>query len=567
MVKEKTTRLDDLTPADLDIDKTHPSATENESKEKMLVVEEEEEEDWEGGDRGGGGGGGEETGSSSSGGERGGGGIRGDATQKKMLERNGKPNEETLPVQPVLLPQILATLVMAVIQVDIGATFAFPGVTLPQLLHNDNNNNDNDTLDNHNITSSSSAGDPHFTTYEAALFASVVHMGAMTGSFLGGVLMVRFGQRVTLVFVLPLSFLIWITLYLASTVWLILTARFMQGVCLSLMSSSTTTYVAEYSHSNYRGRFMACLELFRQVGSLITFLLGCTTLTWRQISLIYGLSNTIVPFLALLYLPNSPRWLAMRGRKQEAHKSLVFFRGRHFDSARELTTILNQMQNSKHMKVTQQLRLLRDPSIFRYFIIMLVVFSLYHFNGSSAISAYIVIIMNDAKMEMSSYLAAVVMAVTKVVGTLFFTLIVDRINRKTLYITTSIISAASLVLLGGYYFDQTHGGEYLQGQDWLPVVCLAVYSFFIMTPVLNLLRSELFPTSVRSTVVPLLYTTFFTGAFVTVQTYPYIDEGLGSYGSFWLYGGCNLILAIIVITTLPETRGKTLEQITEMQRR
>ncbi|KAK3862925.1 hypothetical protein Pcinc_031247 [Petrolisthes cinctipes] len=182
------------------------------------------------------------------------------------------------------------------------------------------------------------------------------------------------------------------------------------------------------------------------------------------------------------------------------------------------------------MKFTHQLKLLRDPSIFRYFIIMLVVFSLYHFNGSSAISAYIVIIMNDANMKMSSYLAAVVIAVTKVVGTLFFTLIVDRINRKTLYFITSMISSASLALLGGYYFDQTHS-EYLQGHDWLPVMCLAVYSFFIMTPVLNLLRSELFPTSVRSTVVPLLYTTFFTGAFVTVQTYSYIDEGLGRTGA------------------------------------
>ncbi|KAK3862926.1 hypothetical protein Pcinc_031248 [Petrolisthes cinctipes] len=331
MVKEKTTRLDDLTPADLDIDKTHPTATENESNEKILVVE----EDWEGG-----GGGGKETGNSGGGG-RGRIGAGGDATQKKKLERNGGPDEETLlPVQSVLLPQMLTTLVMAVIQVDIGATFAFPGVTLPQLLHNNNNNNNNDNLtfddnndnftfdDNNNITShqDSSGGDPHFTTYQAALFASVVHMGAMTGSFLGGLLMVRFGQRVTLVFVLPLSFLIWITLYLASTVWLILTVRFLQGVCLSLMSSSTTTYVAEYSHSNYRGRFMACLEMFRQVGSLITFLLGCTTLTWRQIALIYGLANTIVPFLALLYLPNSPRWLAMRGRKQEAHNALIFFR-------------------------------------------------------------------------------------------------------------------------------------------------------------------------------------------------------------------------------------------------
>lgn len=378
--------------------------------------------------------------------------------------------------------------------------------------------------------------------------------------------MVRFGQKMVLMFVLPLSLFAWVVLYLAPTVWLILAARFVQGGCLSLMASATTTYVAEFAHSSYRGRLMASLELFRQVGSLITFLLGCSTLTWRQIAVIHALCNTIIPFFTLvLYLPNSPRWLAMRGRKHDARKALVFFRGNSYDSSGELATILDQLQNTKHVQFTQQLKLLRDPSIFRYVVTMLVLFSLYHFNGSSAISAYIVIIMNDANINISSYLAAVVVAVTKVVGTLFSTIIVDRIDRKPLFFITSSMCAFFLALLGGYYYDQTHGSGYLQGQDWLSITCLAGYSFFIMSPVPNLLRSELFPTSVRSAVVPLLYTFFFIGAFVAIQSYTEIDKGLGSYGIFWLFAVCNVLQGLIVATTLPETRGKTLEQITKMQ--
>lgn len=388
----------------------------------------------------------------------------------------------------------------------------------------------------------------------------------MAGSFLAGLPMVRLGQRVTLLIALPLSFAAWITLVLAPSVWMVLAARVSQGIALSLMTSSSTTYVAELAHSSVRGRLVAAMDLSRHMGSLLIFSLGTSSLTWRQVALIAALVNTILPFAGFLLLPNSPRWLAMRGRVDDARRSLALYRGHNYDIDKELDAIINQLQHSsKRTSVSLQLRQLREPAILRYVIVMSVVLFLVHFNGSSVIPAYIVIIMNTARVEMSSYLAAIVVCITKIVGTLCFGFVIDRVDRKPLLTVTSLISAVSMTILGLFFFDKTNG-QHMQHLEWIPLLCLTTYAFFSASPVIGLLRSELFPTAVRSTVVPILYTTFFVGAFLALQTYPYIVAALGPHGAFWLFSICNLTLIIIVVSTIPETRGKTLEQITEIQR-
>lgn len=387
------------------------------------------------------------------------------------------------------------------------------------------------------------------------------------GSFLAGLPMVRLGQRVTLLMALPLSFASWISLALAPSVWMVLAARACQGLALSFMASSSSTYVAEVAHSSIRGRLVAIMDLCRQMGSLLIYCLGISSLTWRQVAMTTAFVNTILPFLGFLVLPNSPRWLATRNRTDDARRALTFFRGHNYDVDEELQAIISQLQKSagKQMNVLQQLRQLREPAILRYVVTMSFVLFIVHFNGSSIIPAYVVIIMNSAQVQMSSYLAAIAVCITKIAGTFCLGLVIDRVNRKPLFTTTSFICAASMSILGSFFFDQIHG-RHFQHLEWLPVLCLAIYAFFSASPVLSLLRSELFPTAVRSIVVPILYTTFFVGAFLALQTYPYIVGALGPHGAFWLFTGCNLILIMIVGLTIPETRGKTLEQITEIQR-
>ncbi|XP_069958585.1 facilitated trehalose transporter Tret1-2 homolog [Cherax quadricarinatus] len=302
------------------------------------------------------------------------------------------------------------------------------------------------------------------------------------------------------------------------------------------------------------------------MGTLLAYALGSSNLTWRKVALTCGFVNTVIPFVCLLYLPNSPRWLATQGYMDRAHKSLLFFRGPNYDVNKEIQDIRDELEKTTNggCNILDQLRQIRTPLTLRYLIIMSFVLFCQHFNGLSVIPIYTVVIINTADISMNSYLCAVLLGIIRVLGTFFYTCIIDRIDRKPLFATPCITCSLCMIGLGVYFFDQVHDRRFHE-QNWLPIVCLAVYSFFSVSPVICVFQSELFPSSVRSTVVPILNTMFFFGAFTASQSFPYIVAAFGSYWAFWIFSGCGVLLAVLVAVTIPETRGKTLEEITELQ--
>ncbi|KAK8726000.1 hypothetical protein OTU49_010600, partial [Cherax quadricarinatus] len=140
--------------------------------------------------------------------------------------------------------QFMATIVVALTQVDVGAVIGFAGVTLPQLMDQ-------------------SSDDLQFNTSESPLFGSMMFVGALLGSLIVSVPMMKLGQRVTLLLSLPISLASWIILATAPTNWVVTLARFFQGITMSSISNSSSTYVAELSHSEIRGRPMSTLDLSR----------------------------------------------------------------------------------------------------------------------------------------------------------------------------------------------------------------------------------------------------------------------------------------------------------------
>ncbi|XP_069958586.1 uncharacterized protein [Cherax quadricarinatus] len=158
--------------------------------------------------------------------------------------------------------------------------------------------------------------------------------------------MVKLGQRVTLLLSLPISLASWIILATAPTNWVVLLVRFFQGITMSSITNSSLTYVAELSHCKIRGRLMSTLDISRQMGILLAYALGSSKLTWRKVALTCGFVNTVIPFVCLLYLPNSPRWLATQGYMDRAHKSLLFFRGPNYDVNKEMQDIRDELEKT-----------------------------------------------------------------------------------------------------------------------------------------------------------------------------------------------------------------------------
>lgn len=375
----------------------------------------------------------------------------------------------------------------------------------------------------------------------------------------GLVPMVWQGQRVTMMFLLPLFLLSWVSLAFSTSIWMIQSSRAVMGFIAGALEVASYAYSTEIAHRSLRGMLVGTVDTMRQVGMLGVFTMGPSSLSWRNVAIICGCISTIPVFLALFFLPNSPRWLLTKGRSDEARTSLKYFRGAHYNIEAEMTAITCQCKNKAFLS---QLQTVSDPKILRIILLLAFLMFIVQFTGNMVVISYLVPIYDFADVNIDPYTSAIVTGAMRVVGTIFSLSIVDRLGRRHTITISFLLISLSLSVLGTFFFLQYQGTN-MDQVGWLPLLSLTVFTFFtcIGHPVLNLVRSELLPTSIRSTVSSLLYVIFFLGMFVATQTYPVLTEAVGVHGAIWVYASVCLILVTVSALFVPETRNATLEEI------
>nr|XP_053637557.1 facilitated trehalose transporter Tret1-like [Cherax quadricarinatus] len=309
-------------------------------------------------------------------------------TPQHLPDGHSQQNILRTDTKPVIASQVIASLVMALVEGGSGIVMAFSGITLLQLTDQQTN-------------------DLFLNQSQAALFGSLVHLGGALGSCVSGPLLVKLGRRLTLLVTLPITLASWLTLALSPTVWLLLTSRAILGITIGIMFTATFLYTIEIAHKNIRGILSGILTLTRQLGFILVSALGVSKLDWRQMSFVSG-GMTTFPLFCLLFLPNSPRWLVTHGRLSEAHKSLVFFRGKHCNCEPELLDITQQISNvSREVDNSwQQVRLLFEPSTGRVFFLLTFLTILHTMNGFFAISTYLMPIFKAVEASLDPYTSA-----------------------------------------------------------------------------------------------------------------------------------------------------------------
>ncbi|XP_037774876.1 facilitated trehalose transporter Tret1-2 homolog [Penaeus monodon] len=466
--------------------------------------------------------------------------------EEEAAPRRGTFSEDDRHTSPDAAHQVLAALTSAFVHLGIGSVLGFSGVTLPELT---------DPV----------SPDLFLNTSQAALFSSVVNLGAAVGSTAAGAPQVWLGQRVMLLLTLPVSLAAWLLMAAAPKAWMVIAARALQGLTMGFLAGSSNNYVVELAHTKFRGLLMAMLDLSRQLGYLLVYATGSTSLSWRQVARVCGVVTHLLPLLGLLCLPNSPRWLAAQGRLGEARVALKFFRGRHYNCDQEMADIA-QAREEGRCSPRSQLQEMKNPEILCRIVLLALLLFISNFTGNFVVSAYVVPIFEAAEVVASPYAAAVIIGCVRVVGTLLYLAVVDRADRKVLLVSSTLVCAASMALLGSFFYDHENSDD-VSHQRWLPLASLAAFTLAASTafPVLSLFRSEILPTSVRATAVAFLYSVFFIGAFSASQSYPGATLVLGHHGTFWTYSAFAVLVAAVGGLALPETRGQSLEQISGFQ--
>ena len=393
---------------------------------------------------------------------------------------------------------------------------------------------------------------------------SNVLVGCMIGAACAGPLSDRFGRKRILLLSAVLFAASAIGSALPRTFSELVMARFVGGLGVGMASMLSPLYIAEVAPAHLRGRLVSLNQIAIISGMLVVTIVNWlvaesapaeswnVTTGWRWM---FG-SETIPAvlfLLCLLVVPESPRWLTKQGRQDEAIAVLTRVGGTE-QAQRQMKEIQDAIAHEGG-----SLRDLFQPGIRVALLIAVVLAVLQQVTGINAIMYYAPEIFKSAGAEVTSTQALLQYVAVQVVNVLFTLVaiwVVDRGGRRPLLLITSAAMGLSLVILGGAF--QLH-----LAPVWVFVFTLAYVASFglAMGPVVWVVLAEIFPTRTRGRAMAVATVALWIACFAVSQTVPWMFKNLGHSYTFWTYAVMCAASFVFVARYVPETKGKTLEEI------
>ncbi len=417
---------------------------------------------------------------------------------------------------------------------------------------------------------------PHFHLVNANTIGwamSCALLGALAGALTTGWLTDKFGRK-KLLAVAGLLFAISsiLTGWAPSFVWFAFW-RIIGGVAIGMASNLSPLYIAEVSPAPVRGRLVALNQLTIVIGILLADMVNWLIaqpisaratsamiaaswdgrIGWRWMFTAVAIPSLIF-LVGALMIPESPRWLAKQGHLARARTILARIGGEsHADY--EISAIQATLLGEKIGRV--KLSDLLSPRVLKIIGIGVLLAVFQQWCGINVIFSYAQNIFHSAGYHVNGVLFDIV--ITGAVN-LIFTLVamglVDRLGRRPLM----LIGAGGLVV--------THtllGFAYYKHIDGLPIVILvmAAIACYAMTlaPITWVLISEIFPNRIRGTALSIAVSALWIADFVLTQTFPALKAAIGTAGAFWLYAVICAAGFAFVLSAVPETKGKSLEEL------
>jgi SP family arabinose:H+ symporter-like MFS transporter len=393
------------------------------------------------------------------------------------------------------------------------------------------------------------------------LAASSAILGCIPGALMAGFLGDRFGRKKTLLFSA--------VCYAVSAVWSalpgsfagFLAARILGGIGVGISSMVCPVYIAEMAPERLRGRLGALFQLGIVTGIGLVFFVNYriqlqgdaawnVATGWR-----WMLGSETLPavvFLALLaFVTESPRWLAVNGRTEPARAILVRLVGA--DRAdRELEAILRAAGQEEG-----RFRELFGRDYRRPLLIAVALALFCQLSGINAIMYYAPEVFKAAGSSTdSAFASSVWVGVVNLLFTFVAIGLVDKAGRRALLLVGSAVQVVALGFVGLMYHQGRSGAGLLAG-----ILAFCAAFAMAMGPIPWILISEIFPGRIRGRAASVGVLMIWVGCYVVSQTFPLLKEGFGPAVTFWIYAACSLASLVFVAVWVPETKGRTLEEI------
>ena len=402
-------------------------------------------------------------------------------------------------------------------------------------------------------------------------------VGSIIGVLFAGILSDKFGRKFTMI----LSAILFSTSAIGCAVSVdfnqLVVYRIIGGVGIGVVSIISPLYISELAVAQYRGRLVSLYQLAVTIGFLGAYLVNYQLLGYSTInpdivtgwwSLIFVtevwrgmLGMEILPallfFIIIFFIPESPRWLILKGREEKATNILE----RIYTSSKDALFQLAETKSVLSSESKSEWKLLLQPGIRKAVIIGVCIAMLGQFMGVNAVLYYGPSIFENAGLSGGdSLFYQVLVGLVNTLTTVLALVIIDKIGRKKLVYYGVSGMVISLILIATYF---------IYGESWgiSSIFLLVFFLFYVfccavsICAVVFVLLSEMYPTRVRGFAMSIAGFALWIGTYLIGQLTPWMLQNLTPAGTFILFAIMCVPYMLIVWKLVPETTGKSLEEI------
>jgi sugar porter (SP) family MFS transporter len=384
-------------------------------------------------------------------------------------------------------------------------------------------------------------------------------VGAIIGAFGSGVLSDKYGRKNVLI-VVALFFAVSCTFTsLATSSVVFISARLFGGLAVGAASVLSPMYVAEVAPPKNRGMLVSVYQLAIVLGILCSYTInyGLHNIenNWRWM-FATGIIPSVLFFVGLFFIPESPRWLYKAGRKDESLKVLTRIGGESIAKAEILEIAESLKGNSDSVALSELIK----PSARKVMIVGFVLAMFVQISGINTIVDYAPKILLAAGVEINNALLQ-----TSLVGLINFIftfvaiLFIDKAGRRSLYLIGSMGMVITLIMLSVSFYLKTEG--------IFTLICILLFIAFFAScigPVFWTLVSEIFPNRIRGKALAFASFTQWIFNFLVVLLFPHFLASVGGAKTFLFLALMSLLQWLFTYLYVPETKGKSLEEIEQL---
>ena len=414
-------------------------------------------------------------------------------------------------------------------------------------------------------------------TLQQGWYVGCALVGSIVGVLFAGILSDKLGRKLTMVISAVLFSTSALGCALCADFSQLVIYRIIGGVGIGVVSIVSPLYISEVSVAQYRGRLVSLYQLAVTVGFLGAYLINYQLLAWAesgtQLSVdwlnkvfitevwrgMLGMETlpAILFFIIIFFIPESPRWLIVRGKDLKAVNILE----RIYNSITEAKSQLKETKSVLTSETRSEWSLLMKPGIFKAVIIGVCIAILGQFMGVNAVLYYGPSIFENAGLSGGdSLFYQVLVGLVNTLTTVLALVIIDKVGRKKLVYYGVSGMVVSLILIGLYFLF----GDSLGVSSLFLLIFFLFYVFCCavsICAVVFVLLSEMYPTKVRGLAMSIAGFALWIGTYLIGQLTPWMLQNLTPAGTFFLFALMCVPYMLIVWKFVPETTGKSLEEI------